>query len=166
MKKDDIIELTIEDLGIDGEGIGKADGMAIFVKDAVVGDRIQAKIMKMKKHYGYARLMEVLEPSPVRCAPRCNFARQCGGCQLQAMTYEAQLNFKAKKVWNHLTRIGGLTDLEVPEIMGMEEPWCGYPASGDGPEWRRPMQHLRSDLFRPPAHRRAPGNWYPFPLRS
>ena len=114
MKKDDIIELTIEDLGIDGEGIGKADGMAIFVKDAVVGDRIQAKIMKMKKHYGYARLMEVLEPSPVRCAPRCNFARQCGGCQLQAMTYEAQLNFKAKKVWNHLTRIGGLTDLEVP----------------------------------------------------
>ena len=69
MKKDDIIELTIEDLGIDGEGIGKADGMVIFVKDAVVGDRIQAKIMKMKKHYGYARLMEVLEPSPVRCAP-------------------------------------------------------------------------------------------------
>lgn len=123
MKKDDIIELTIEDLGIDGEGIGKADGMAIFVKDAVVGDRIQAKIMKMKKHYGYARLMEVLEPSPVRCAPRCNFARQCGGCQLQAMTYEAQLDFKAKKVWNHLTRIGGLSDLEVPEIMGMEEPW-------------------------------------------
>lgn len=123
MKKDDIIELTIEDLGIDGEGIGKADGMALFVKDAVVGDRIQAKIMKMKKHYGYARLMEVLEPSSVRCAPRCNFARQCGGCQLQAMTYEAQLDFKAKKVWNHLTRIGGLTDLEVPEIMGMEEPW-------------------------------------------
>lgn len=123
MKKDDIIELTIEDLGIDGEGIGKADGMALFVKDAVVGDWIRAKIMKMKKNYGYARLLEVLEPSPVRCTSRCEFARQCGGCQLQAMTYEAQLDFKAKKVWNHLTRIGGLTDLEVPEIMGMEEPW-------------------------------------------
>ena len=126
MKKDDIIELTIEDLGIDGEGIGKADGMALFVKDAVVGDRIRAKIMKMKKNYGYARLLEVLEvlePSPVRCTPRCEFARQCGGCQLQAMTYEAQLDFKAKKVWNHLTRIGGLTDLAVPEIIGMEDPW-------------------------------------------
>ena len=123
MKKDDIIELTIEDLGIDGEGIGKADGMAIFVKDAVVGDWIRAKIMKMKKNYGYARLLEVLEPSPVRCTPRCEFARQCGGCQLQAMTYEAQLDFKAKKVWNHLTRIGGLTDLAVPEIIGMEDPW-------------------------------------------
>lgn len=123
MKKDDIIELTIEDLGIDGEGIGKADGMALFVKDAVVGDRIRAKIMKMKKNYGYVRLLEVLEPSPVRCTPRCEFARQCGGCQLQAMTYEAQLDFKAKKVWNHLTRIGGLTDLAVPEIIGMEDPW-------------------------------------------
>ena len=123
MKKDDIIELTIEDLGIDGEGIGKADGMALFVKDAVVGDWIRAKIMKMKKNYGYARLLEVLEQSPVQCTSRCEFARQCGGCQLQAMTYEAQLDFKAKKVWNHLTRIGGLTDLEVPEIMGMEEPW-------------------------------------------
>ena len=123
MKKDDIIELTIEDLGIDGEGIGKADGMALFVKDAVVGDWIRAKIMKMKKNYGYARLLEVLEPSPVRCTSRCEFARQCGGCQLQAMTYEAQLDFKAKKVWNHLTRIGGLTDLAVPEIIGMEDPW-------------------------------------------
>lgn len=55
--------------------------------------------------------------------PRCEFSRQCGGCQLQAMTYEAQLDFKAKKVWNHLTRIGGLTDLAVPEIIGMEDPW-------------------------------------------
>ena len=123
MKKDDLIELTIEDLGVDGEGIGKVDGMAIFVKDAVPGDHVQAKIMKMKKNYGYARLMQVLEPSPDRIVPRCAFARQCGGCQLQAMTYEAQLNFKSKKVWNHLTRIGGLTDLAKPEIIGMEDPW-------------------------------------------
>ena len=88
MKKDDLIELTIEDLGVDGEGIGKVDGMAIFVKDAVPGDRVQAKVMKMKKSYGYARLMQVLDPSPERMEPRCAFARQCGGCQLQAMTYE------------------------------------------------------------------------------
>ena len=120
MKKDDLIELTIEDLGVDGEGIGKVDGMAIFVKDAVPGDRVQAKVMKMKKSYGYARLMQVLDPSPERMEPRCAFARQCGGCQLQAMTYEAQLDFKAKKVWNHLIRIGGITDLAKPEIIGMD----------------------------------------------
>ena len=123
MKKDDLIELTIEDLGVDGEGIGKVDGMAIFVKDAVPGDRVQAKAMKMKKSYGYARLMQVLDPSPERTESRCAFARQCGGCQLQAMTYEAQLDFKAKKVWNHLIRIGGITDLAKPEIIGMDDPW-------------------------------------------
>lgn len=123
MKKDDLIELTIEDLGVDGEGIGKVDGMAIFVKDAVPRDRVQAKVMKMKKSYGYARLMQVLDPSPERTESRCAFARQCGGCQLQAMTYEAQLDFKAKKVWNHLTRIGGITDLVKPEIIGMDDPW-------------------------------------------
>ena len=123
MKKDDLIELTIEDLGVDGEGIGKVDGMAIFVKDAVPGDRVQAKVMKMKKSYGYARLMQVLDPSPERTESRCAFARQCGGCQLQAMTYEAQIDFKAKKVWNHLIRIGGLTDLAKPEIIGMDDPW-------------------------------------------
>lgn len=123
MKKDDLIELTIEDLGVDGEGIGKVDGMAIFVKDAVPGDRVQAKVMKMKKSYGYARLMQVLDPSPERTESRCAFARQCGGCQLQAMTYEAQLDFKAKKVWNHLIRIGGITDLAKPEIIGMDDPW-------------------------------------------
>ena len=70
MKKDDLIELTIEDLGVDGEGIGKVDGMAIFVKDVVPGDRVQAKVMKMKKSYGYARLMQVLDPSPERTEPR------------------------------------------------------------------------------------------------
>ena len=123
MKKDDLIELTIEDLGVDGEGIGKVDGMAIFVKDAVPGDRVQAKVMKMKKSYGYARLIQVLDPSPERTESRCAFARQCGGCQLQAMTYEAQLDFKAKKVWNHLIRIGGITDLAKPEIIGMDDPW-------------------------------------------
>ena len=123
MKKDDMIELTIEDLGVDGEGIGKLDGMTFFVKDTVIGDRVEAKVMKMKKTYGYARLMKILEPSPDRVEPRCAHARQCGGCQLQAMNYEAQLRYKVNKVWNNLTRIGGLTGLPRPEILGMEDPW-------------------------------------------
>ncbi|MCD8241868.1 MAG: 23S rRNA (uracil(1939)-C(5))-methyltransferase RlmD [Lachnospiraceae bacterium] len=123
MKKDDLITLKIEDMGTDGEGIGKADGFAIFVKDAVKGDLVEAKVMKMKKQYGFARLMRVLEPSPLRVEPRCPHARRCGGCQLQAMSYAAQLDFKADKVWNNLRRIGGLTDLERPQIMGMEDPW-------------------------------------------
>ncbi len=123
MQKNDRIRLKIEDMGVDGEGIGKLDGFPFFVKDAVIGDTVDAKIMKMKKNYGYARLMEVVEPSGIRQEPECACARQCGGCQLQAMKYEAQLDFKAKKIQNHLIRIGGLDGIEKPEVMGMEDPW-------------------------------------------
>ena len=82
-KKDDMLTLTITDMGVDGEGIGKAQGIPIFVKDAVIGDKVLVKIIKMKKNYGYGRLMEVAEPSHWRVEPRCEFHRQCGGCQLQ-----------------------------------------------------------------------------------
>ena len=97
-RKNDILTLDIEDCGVDGEGIGKADGFTVFVKDAVIGDRIKAKIIKAKKNYGYGRLMEVITPSPYRVKPACSIARQCGGCQLQALSYEQQLKFKEKKV--------------------------------------------------------------------
>lgn len=124
MKKDDVFELNIEDMGDNGEGIGKLDEYTWFVKDAVIGDRIKAKAMKLKKHYGYARLMEILTPSPNRVTPRCPVARQCGGCQLQMLDYQEQLRFKEKKVYNHLKQIGGLSDSLVMEpIIGMEYPW-------------------------------------------
>ena len=86
-RKNDIVTLKIEDCGIDGEGIGKADGFTVFVKDAVIGDTVRAKIMKAKKNYGYGRLEEILTPSPNRVEPECAFARQCGGCQLQALSF-------------------------------------------------------------------------------
>ena len=123
MKKNDEIVLQIEDMGIDGEGIGKADGLTLFVKDAVIGDKVRAKVMKMKKTYGYARLMEVLEPSPDRVEPKCVFHRQCGGCQIQALSYEKQLEFKQRKVDNNLKRIGGFTDIPMEPIIGMDEPY-------------------------------------------
>ncbi len=123
MKKEDIITIQITDMGVDGEGIGKLDGFTFFVKDAVIGDTVQAKIMKMKKNYGYARLMQVTEPSALRVEPGCAYARQCGGCQLQAMEYKAQLAYKAEKIWNNLKHIGGLTELPKPEIIGMDNPW-------------------------------------------
>lgn len=121
--KNDELILKIEDMGVDGEGIGKAEGMTFFVKDALIGDRVRVKVMKMKKTYGYARLMEVLEPSSDRVEPRCAFHRQCGGCQIQALSYEKQLEFKQKKIENNLKRIGGFTDLPMEPIVGMEEPY-------------------------------------------
>ncbi len=97
MKKDDLIQVKIEDMGADGAGIGKMDGFALFIKDAVIGDVVEAKIMKMKKNYGYARLAKILRPSPDRVAPVCPMARKCGGCQIQEMSYEKQLAFKEKR---------------------------------------------------------------------
>lgn len=123
MKKDDLIEVTIEDLSEEGTGIGKFEGMTFFIKDAVIGDRVRAKIMKMKKNYGFARLMEVLTPSPDRVEPLCPVARQCGGCQIQAMSYEAQLAFKTRKVESNLKRIGKFEEIPMESIIGMEDPF-------------------------------------------
>ena len=139
-KKNDTVTVTIEDMGSDGEGIGKVDGFTLFVKDAVIGDTVEAKIMKAKKNYAYARLEKVITPSPFRVEPKCAYHRQCGGCQVQALSYEKQLEFKANKVRNHLLRIGGfepeLLDTVVDPIVGMEEPYhyrnkAQYPVGTD-----------------------------------
>lgn len=122
LKKDDLIEIAIEDLGADGLGIGRWEGMAVFVKDTVIGDRIRAKILKVKKTYAYGLLLEILEPSPDRVEPVCPVARQCGGCQIQAMSYPAQLRFKENKVRSNLMRIGGFCQVPMEPIIGMEHP--------------------------------------------
>ena len=122
-RKNDIVTLEIVDCGTDGEGIGKADGFTVFVKDAVIGDTIMAKIMKAKKNYGYGRLMEILKPWPYRVEPVCLSARQCGGCQLQAVSYEEQKVFKEKKLRGHLERIGGFTEFPMEPLIGMDDPY-------------------------------------------
>ncbi len=122
-RKNDIVTLEIVDCGTDGEGIGKADGFTVFVKDAVIGDTVTAKIMKAKKNYGYGRLMEILNASPYRVEPVCPSARQCGGCQLQAVSYEEQKVFKEKKLRGHLERIGGFTEFPMEPLIGMDDPY-------------------------------------------
>ena len=127
-KKNDMVTVEITDIGVDGEGIGKVDGYTLFIKDAIIGDVIEAKIMKAKKNYGYARLMNIITPSEYRVEePVCPMARKCGGCQIQEMTYARQLQFKEGKVRGNLLRIG-----EVPEellervsepIVGMDNPF-------------------------------------------
>ena len=145
MKKNEVFTTVIQDMSEDGAGIGRTDGYTWFIKDTVIGDVVEASAMKMKKHYGFARLVRILTPSPHRVEAKCPVARQCGGCQLQAMSYEEQLRFKERKVYNNLKRIGGLSGLLLPEekgqenlegtekkreetvrmepIIGMEEPW-------------------------------------------
>ena len=126
-QKNDCYTVKIEDIGLEGEGIGKVDGFPLFVKDAIVGDVAKVKIVKAKKTYAYARVEEILEPSPYRVEPKCAFHRQCGGCQIQALSYDRQLQFKQDKVYNNLLRIGGFTKEELDAVMepvvGMEDPY-------------------------------------------
>ena len=126
-KKNDIVTVDIEDIGNDGEGIGRADGYTLFIKDAVIGDTVKAQITKCGKNYGYARVEKVVTPSPFRVSPKCAFHRQCGGCQIQAMQYERQLVWKENKVRENLMRIGGFAaeriNVVMEHIAGMEEPW-------------------------------------------
>ena len=114
-------------MGVGGEGIGKYEGMTFFIKDALIGDTIKARATKLKKNYGYARVEKIIIPSPYRVVPECPLHRQCGGCQIQALSYEEQLAFKKQKVKNNLMRIGGFAEEEVDAVMlpavGMEYPY-------------------------------------------
>ncbi|MCR5641615.1 MAG: 23S rRNA (uracil(1939)-C(5))-methyltransferase RlmD [Lachnospiraceae bacterium] len=140
MKKNDTFQLEITDLGIGGEGIGKYEGMTFFVKGALPGDRIVAGVTKLKKTYGYARVVEIIEPSPNRREAVCPVSGKCGGCQIMEMDYAAQLRFKQQKVADDLVRIGGFAPDKVAAVMqpiiGMEEPYhfrnkAQYPVQED-----------------------------------
>lgn len=139
-EKNQIITAKIVDMTSEGEGIGKVEGYPFFIKDAVIGDIVQLRVTKVKKNYAYGRLEKVVTPSPFRVDPYCSFHKQCGGCQIQAMSYERQLQFKESKVRNNLIRIGGFTpeklDKMMEPIVGMEEPFhyrnkAQYPVGTD-----------------------------------
>jgi 23S rRNA m(5)U-1939 methyltransferase (EC 2.1.1.-) len=123
MQKNDIYEMTIEDISEDGSGIGHIDGMAVFVKDTAPGDTAEIKIIKVKKSYAYGRLIRLIQQSQDRVEAPCPVARQCGGCTLQHLDYKAQLRLKKNKVVNCLKRIGGIEDAEklCEGILGLEE---------------------------------------------
>jgi 23S rRNA (uracil1939-C5)-methyltransferase len=118
-------EVTADVVGIshDGLGVGRADGFTLFIRGALPGEKVRAKVLKVKKQYGYAKLLDVLEESADRVTPPCPIYRQCGGCQLQHLSYEAQLRWKRQYVIDNLERIGKIADVQVHETIGMDKPW-------------------------------------------
>ena len=140
MQKNEIVKVKIEDIGVGGEGIGKVDGYTLFIKDAIIGDVVEAKVMKAKKNYGYARLMKVLTPSKDRIEEAvCPMARKCGGCQIQEMKYPAQLAFKEAKVRGNLERIGEVPAELLDQIM--------HPAVGMDGEGMQPFRYRNKAQF-------------------
>ena len=140
MQKNEIVKVKIEDIGVGGEGIGKVDGYTLFIKDAIIGDVVEAKVMKAKKNYGYARLMKVLTPSKDRVEEAvCPMARKCGGCQIQEMKYPAQLAFKESKVRGNLERIGEVPGELLDQIM--------HPVVGMDGEGMQPFRYRNKAQF-------------------
>lgn len=113
LQKNDLIMLEITDLTEEGQGVGKKDGLVFFVKDSVMGDKVEARILKVKKNYAYAKVENLLEASPYRIAPLCPVAGKCGGCQLQHLSYEKELAWKEDRIAQSLIRIAGLSPEEV-----------------------------------------------------
>lgn len=123
VQKNDYIEVEFEDLTHDGAGVAKVDGYPLFVKNALPGEKAKIKVVKVNKGYGFGRLEEILEQSPYRVDALCPIYKECGGCQLQHLSYEGQLLAKEKQVRDVLTRIGKLENVKVHPVLGMSEPW-------------------------------------------
>ncbi|WP_413376117.1 23S rRNA (uracil(1939)-C(5))-methyltransferase RlmD [Alkalihalobacillus sp. 1P02AB] len=123
VQKNDIVELQIEDLTHEGAGVAKIDGYALFIPEAIPGEKVKAKVLKTNKGYGFAKLLKIIKASPNRVEPPCPIFHQCGGCQIQHLSYEAQLKMKQKQVQDVLERIGGIKDVPVHPTLGMDEPW-------------------------------------------
>ncbi|WP_025026123.1 23S rRNA (uracil(1939)-C(5))-methyltransferase RlmD [Caldalkalibacillus mannanilyticus] len=125
VRKNDYIELHIDGLTHEGMGVGKHEGFTIFVKDALPQEQVKVKIILVKKNFAVGRLLEIIKESEHRVEPSCTIFQQCGGCQLQHLSYEEQLKQKQQQVADNMKRIAGL-DLEkvmIHPTLGMENPW-------------------------------------------
>ncbi len=123
LRKAEKIELLIDGLSHAGEGVGRYNGMTVFVPFTLPGETVRAEVAVLKKNYARARLIYIIEFSPARKEPVCPRFFRCGGCHLQHVTYQEQLKFKTRLVRDSLARIAGLDEVNVLETAGMEYPW-------------------------------------------
>lgn len=123
LNKNDDIELCIDSLGSEGQGVGRYEGMAVFVPFALPNELVKAHIIKVAKNYAVGKLIKVIEPSKVRREPRCSSFTRCGGCNLMHMDYAAQLEYKRGLVENAFARIAKIEGVHVENTIGMDEPY-------------------------------------------
>lgn len=122
LKKDDIVELVIDDIGAEGNGVGRINGeYVVFVPKTVPGDKVRAKIKKKKRKFSESALIEILEPSEFRVKPRCEYFGICNGCKMQHIDYKKQLQIKQTIVKNAFERIGGFEDIVIPPVIGSQD---------------------------------------------
>ncbi len=151
VKKNNNYNITIQDVGDEGEGIGKIEGFTVFVEGGVVGDELEIRIVKEKKSYAYGKIINIIKPSEYRVTPKCEKANVCGGCNLQHYTYEAQLEYKTKKVKDAIERIGNQKDVQVNDIIGMENPYH-YRNKAQYPVAKGKDDEVMMGFFKPRTH--------------
>ncbi|WP_158734656.1 23S rRNA (uracil(1939)-C(5))-methyltransferase RlmD [Alteribacillus sp. YIM 98480] len=152
VQKNEMITAVFEDLTHDGAGVAKVDGYPLFVPYGIPGEKAEIKVIKTKKNYGFGRLMERIEESEDRTDPPCPIYYECGGCQIQHMTYDAQLRYKQKQVQDAITRIGGLENVTVYPTLGMDDPWR-YRNKAQVPIGTREDGHLKAGFYQKRSHR-------------
>ena len=123
VQKNQKLVVEIVDLSSEGAGVAKVDGYPIFVKDTLVGEKVEILVLRANKNYGFGKAINIIEASPDRVEPKCPVASKCGGCSIQHMSYDCQLKYKKNKVYQNLKRIGGFDDIEVEDTIGMDEPF-------------------------------------------
>ncbi len=121
LEKGSEIELQVEDLAFEGKGIARRDGFVVFVRGAVPGDTVRAKVLKVKKNFAEASVSEIISPSAQRVEPPCKYFGTCGGCQWQHLHYDRQLEYKRQQVLDAFERIGGFQGIHVEPTVGAEE---------------------------------------------
>ncbi|MBP7073587.1 MAG: 23S rRNA (uracil(1939)-C(5))-methyltransferase RlmD, partial [Clostridia bacterium] len=130
-----IVDIT--GLSSEGLGVARIEGFTVFVEGALPKEQAEIKIVKVLKNYAFGKLLRTLKTAACRIEPSCGVVKRCGGCQLQHMSYEAQLQYKTQQVKDALERIGGLNGVAVHDTIGMEDPWryrnkAQFPVGMDG----------------------------------
>lgn len=154
MNVKDTIEIKIEDMTEEGQGLGRVDNRVVFVTGAVIGETVSAQVTSVKKGHALAKVIKVIEASPDRVEPPCPYAYYCGGCSVQQIKYEKQLELKEKLVHDSLARIGGLTSYDKAPIIGMANPYhyrnkAVYPFGKDGDK-------IVLGFYKPKSHKIIP----------
>lgn len=144
----------IEAMTSEGSGIARIDGYTVFIPGAITGDTVRFLVVKENKKYGFGKALEIVNPSPDRVVPQCATFSKCGGCTLSAMNYSAQLEFKRKKVYDAITRIGGFTDIKDVDIIP-STPCYGYRNKAQYPT-ASINGELKAGFYAPHSHRVVP----------
>ncbi|TVQ43716.1 MAG: 23S rRNA (uracil(1939)-C(5))-methyltransferase RlmD [Gloeocapsa sp. DLM2.Bin57] len=148
----ELVELEIEDLNHQGEGVGRVNGCVVFVRDTVIGDRVLVRILRLRKQYSEARLEKLLVSSPHRVRPYCIVADKCGGCQWQHIDYDYQLQVKRHQVEESLIRVGGFSNVQVADTLTQANS-LGYRNKVTYPLGLSATQQVQAGYYRKGTHK-------------